>query len=535
MLASSITNPIVFVTSSLIFTVKYSAYGSKTPAYFCERKYSAYDFKTSASFLSPKISANFLSGPNEVFFYGGTCGLWCSNTLTIAFSPALSGTSITLKYQFPHTAQCQYQHTGDDTLTITVSSNLSYTSSSCGVAVSPSLTSLSQISATGRQGQGHAYFGNITVDGSNDNIFIDDQIVLTFANSSDVTGFAAGQLIYKQGDTAVRGKVESVNSASSPYTITIRSNSTWGNGDVLQTTDLLNEVRTIFPSGLWWIKDRQNSNQHQLVDSFNGTSDVWQVPNATGSHTYSAPTGNSVAWCWKAGGAAVSNGNGSITSIVSANIDAGFSIVQYTGNGSNDQTVGHGLGKKPEFIFLRGLAGATTAWHHLAASPANGWLYLHSDQEWNNFTDDTIFQEAGMSATTFGIGSDTAVNQSTTDYTAYVWTSIPGYSAFGSYTGKSSTDGPFVYTGFRPAFVMIKSASATSHWQVYDSTRNVSNPTTLFCSPDNTLGETTNSDIDLISNGFKIRSSNTPGGTVIYAAFAEKPSFAKNFSSANPR
>jgi len=365
--------------------------------------------------------------------------------------------------------------------------------------------------------------GNIQSNGSYD-VFVDNQIVLTFANSSDVTGFAAGQLVYKQGNTAVRGKVESVNSASSPYTITIRSNGTWGNGDVLQNTNILNEAKTIFPSGLWWIKDRQNLNQHQLIDSVRANDKALTSPtlDVNGEITYASPSGNSVAWCW--------NYNSSNPSI------NGFEIITYTGNDTADRQISHNLGSEPEFIITKQIDGSQQfmCYHkNLGVNYAIDLNLTSGSYSWSAYK--------GVSSTNYTIGGNgTQVNDDTKDYVSYLWTSVPGYSAFGKYNSNNNSDGPVIITGFNPSFLLVK-RTTTEHWQIIDSTRNISNPTNSVLQPSATSIDYTNSvnNVDFLSNGFKIRNTGGPFNSstneYIYAAFAEKPVFAKNFSSVNAR
>ena len=294
--------------------------------------------------------------------------------------------------------------------------------------------------------------------------------------------------------------------------------------------NILTSAQGAFASGLWWIKDRANANQHQLVDVMNGTSDVWYTPAGTGGHAYAAPAGNSVAWCWLAGDSNVANTDGTVASTVRANNEAGFSIVRWNGAWTTDATAGHGLTQSPDFVIYLGYTGNLIAAWHSAPTPAAGYLYLNSTIGWSTNID--ILNSAGMTATTIGIGSFS--NGATN--TAYVWHSVPGYSAFGSYAGNASDDGPFVYTGFRPAFVLLKCQNAALPWSIFDSTRNTHNPANLKLYPNGTGKENeapngstdgpTFNKIDMLSNGFKLRGSygNTNGSnTYVYAAFAENP------------
>jgi hypothetical protein len=168
-------------------------------------------------------------------------------------------------------------------------------------------------------------------------------------------------------------------------------------------------------------------------------------------------TGNTyVAWNWKANGAGVSNTDGTITSTVSANTDSGFSIVTYTGTGSA-ATVGHGLGAVPRMIIVKNRDQAD-AWqvYHAAntANPETDYLVLNTTAATADAAD--RWNDTLPTSTVFSIGNGVEVNTNTEDYVAYVFAAIPGYSAFGSYTGNGSADGPFVYTGFSPAFMLLK-------------------------------------------------------------------------------
>ena len=233
-----------------------------------------------------------------------------------------------------------------------------------------------------------------------------------------------------------------------------------------------------------------------------------------------------VSWQWKANGTGVSNTDGTITSTVSANTTAGFSVVIWTGGGSAG-TIGHGLGVTPGMIIVKNRSG-TQFWfvNHASISTTQN-LYLNDTAAVQS---DGIFTSRG--ATTFGVG--TGVAGSATNYVAYVFAAVAGYSAFGSYTGNGSADGPFLYTGFRPRWVLIKQSNDVNSWFVWDSTRNSYNAANLTLKPNSSDAEETIYLIDALSNGFKIRTSdvrqNTSGGTYIYMAFAENP-----FKYANAR
>ena len=252
--------------------------------------------------------------------------------------------------------------------------------------------------------------------------------------------------------------------------------------------------------------------------TFNGAT------HNTSGYTY-------VGWQWKGGGAGVTNNDGSVTSTVSANPTAGFSIVTYTGTGAN-ATVGHGLGIAPKMIIIKSRSN-TLNWpvYHegIGAAYYNTRLLLNttgasagaSGAYWNG-------SPAGSTA--FVLGTDTEANTLNATYVAYCFAPITGYSAFGSYTGNGSTDGPFVYLGFRPRWLMMKASSTTSNWELYDTTRdpyNICNAILYANTSGAEPGAATALDIDILSNGFKWREGggqgNDSGVTYIYAAFAENP------------
>jgi hypothetical protein len=254
------------------------------------------------------------------------------------------------------------------------------------------------------------------------------------------------------------------------------------------------------------------------------TSDGFTV----GASSYTnANTQTYVAWNWNAGGSNATNTSGTITSTVRANTTAGFSIVTYTGNGTNGATVGHGLGVTPSMMIFK-KRSSTGNW---IVVPGNSTLLGGSYYLQLNTTS-AIISNSDMYTSYPGTGvfylsTNTDINASGSTYVAYCFAPISGFSAFGSYTGNSSTDGPFVYTGFRPEFVMIKGSSVITNWTIVDAARNTSNVTTLNLRTNSAAAETTDIDFDLLSNGFKLRGSgsggNNSGSTYIYMAFAENP------------
>jgi len=253
---------------------------------------------------------------------------------------------------------------------------------------------------------------------------------------------------------------------------------------------------------------------------------------------------NFVSWNWKANGAGVSNTDGSITSTVSANTTSGFSIVSYTGTGAT-ATIGHGLGVTPAMFIVKSRSTAGTSWMTWSkhfSSATDTFLRLNttaSIQTISNF-----WGTSAPNSTTFGVGAggyDNNVSGATT--IAYCFAEIKGYSKFGSYTGNGNADGPFIYTGFKPALVIQKhySGAATEGWQMWDTKRNTYNLTDLNLAADAAAAEFTATAraIDILSNGFKCRgadnSGNASGQGYIYMAFAENPLVGTNGVPATAR
>ena len=325
-------------------------------------------------------------------------------------------------------------------------------------------------------------------------------------------------------------------------------------GGSLQGTGALQAAQLHFPNGLWWVKDMDNVDDHYLVDCMNGTNDALKCPTGTRGHTYSNPDGKTVIWGWKVGDSDVDNSSGSIASTCRSNPDAGFSIVQWTGTAS-DETIGHGLNQSPEFIIISGGSSGIPLYHH-KRSPAPSSLYLRLNAS-GTFSGG-VFRDAEFTDSVFAVSGDNIVNQSGELMTAYLWHSVPGFSAIGSFEGNGSRQGPLIELGFRPAFVMFKTNPNNYNWRIHDSEREYSSGTDVisgvFNAQWNYLEANTTSaqsgpysrsyyyqhaSIDFLSNGFKLHTENSSynhnGSSTYYIAFAERPSFAKNFSSPNAR
>ena len=247
------------------------------------------------------------------------------------------------------------------------------------------------------------------------------------------------------------------------------------------------------------------------------------------SRAYNGSTDNYIAWQWKAnGGTTASNTDGGITTTVQANTDAGFSIVTWTGTGSAT-TLGHGLGVAPKMLIVKNRSRALDwAVYHTGLTDAGYVIALNSGDaqvdsgtnRWNH-TDPT--------SSVFSVGAGQQTNQSGDSLIAYCFAEKQGYSKFGSYVGNGSTNGPFVYTGFKPAFLIVKKSSGTGNWLLYDNKRGAFNLNDEYFYINSNAGESTSatSGYDFLSNGFKTRNTyndgNVSGQTYIYMAFAENP------------
>ena len=243
---------------------------------------------------------------------------------------------------------------------------------------------------------------------------------------------------------------------------------------------------------------------------------------------------NFVAWQWKAnGGTTSSNTDGDITSTVQVNQDAGFSIVTYTGNTSNNQTVGHGLGAKPGLILIRNRTRAES-WrlNNHAINNGTGMIIVNSVAAYN--TTGTTLMNVAPTSSVFSVSTDWSVNGNY-PFVAWCWAEKQGYSKFDSYKGNGNANGPFVYTGFKPAFVMVKNSSGgVGHWTMYDNKRAATNLNNKKLAANLSEAENDNAQlggdaygIDFLSNGFKIRltgnNHNVSAATYIFMAFAENP------------
>ncbi len=303
-----------------------------------------------------------------------------------------------------------------------------------------------------------------------------------------------------------------------------------------------------------WIKNRDVAEAHNLYDVIRGAEQqlysnsgdvefdrgVYGLKSFT-SNGFTLGTGGEVndssekyvAWNWLAGGSPSSNSNGSITSSVSANTKAGFSIVTYTGNATAGATVGHGLSKTPEMYIVksRSLGTGWVTYHKdMASSPEDGYLVLNGSDA---FFDTIVWNDTPPTSSVFSLApSGYSSNNASATYVAYCFHSVEGYSSVGSWTGtgsSSGTPGPYVYTGFRPAWVMLKRTDSTGNWWMLDNKRDPFNEALRSLRANGTDVEDGYSGnfLDFYSNGFGVRTSgtqvNASGGNYVYLAFADQP------------
>ena len=315
-----------------------------------------------------------------------------------------------------------------------------------------------------------------------------------------------------------------------------------------------------FEPNFVWIKGRSGTQYHELHDSVRGAGkrlfsnetsaetdfqtltsfddDGFTVAIGTAGNNGTNENGTTyVGWSWKAGGTAVLNEDGTIDSQVSANQDAGFSIVTYSGTLSSTGTasVGHGLSSRPEMVIYKsrnvtgGDAGEWAVWHDYLSTDNHILRLQNSDAESNKSGNGDM--SSLFTATTFGTNYTSGLNVTGNNYVAYCFHSVDGYSKFGSYEGNGSADGTFVYTGFRPAWIMVKEIDASGFWMIQDNKiYPFNNGDTRSLAANDSGAESTISargnEMDILSNGFKMRASTgdfNASNTHIYVAFAEAP------------
>jgi hypothetical protein len=313
-----------------------------------------------------------------------------------------------------------------------------------------------------------------------------------------------------------------------------------GNGSTLSVTGVG------FQPDWVWAKVRSTTGIHGLFDVVRGVTKVLSSDTTSAENTLSGVTafnsdgfslgsdwnlngGTYVAWNWKAGATAVTNTAGTITSSVSASTTSGFSVVTYSGNGTAGATVGHGLGVTPAMVIVKSRTISPSAWRSYNKNLANAatTLDLNSDAAADG-TNASSFNSTAPTSSVFSLGTSDSTNNSSATYVAYCFAEVTGFSKFGSYVGNGSTDGTFVYTGFKPRFIMVKSTGSAS-WMMYDTARSTYNVDAIVLAANLNLAELNSTDwyMDILSNGFKLRTTygqvNNSGTQFIFMAFAEAP------------
>ena len=295
-----------------------------------------------------------------------------------------------------------------------------------------------------------------------------------------------------------------------------------------------------------WIKQRNaGSTDHGMFDSSRGVTKNLKTNASDAESTeaqsvktfntdgftlgtsgdYNGSSDTHVAFQWKSqGGNTVSNSDGSITSTVQANTTAGFSIVTYTGTGAN-ATVGHGLGVAPKAVIIKSLS-ATYEWRSYF-SPIGAGKYMVLNETYAQATGSNFMNDTAPTSSVFTVGTGSKVNSDGETYIAYCFTEKQGYSKFSSFTGNGNNDGPMVFCGLKPSFLMIKETVSGGGWGIWDNKRTPTNPMTIRLLANTSGADDTSNDnaVDFLSNGFKMRTSsggfNQASTEIIYMAFGE--------------
>ena len=361
-------------------------------------------------------------------------------------------------------------------------------------------------------------------------LVIDDNPVIANSQTLDV----ANGSLFSNGDIVIStvDNKSGVVTAAGATSITVNSLSDW-NGTYASGEGVYKHLCAAaglgpFENGLAWVKDRANTNQHQLVDSVRGGNLALNCPTFGVQTAYAAPAGNSVAWCWN----------------LVPDRSNGFDIVTWAGDNADNRRIPHNLGAVPEFQIAKCIDSSDPEFLvAYTGIPSGQTLVLNRDYALVSGVSQGVLAPPD-SDTTFGTITGTSgrqnINQNGLTYISYLWRSVPGYSSMGSYSGTGNRDAAFVYTGFRPAFLLTKSTSI-GDWQIRDSARGTYNPVSHVLIPNSTNqeGGAASYEIDLLSNGFKIRGDlaaiNGAGQTILYMAFAEHPFGGSNVSPSPAR
>jgi len=330
---------------------------------------------------------------------------------------------------------------------------------------------------------------------------------------------------------------------------TINKSTDYMNTKLYSGTGAIQTVSGVgFEPSMIWMKSRTNAGNHQVTDQVRGLTKYIR-PNATNaedtktnavtavnsdgfvlgadsSNDINASGQNYASWNWKANGQGSSNTDGSInTTYTSVNTTSGFSIIQYTGNGSSGATIGHGLGVVPKVVIVKLTSGSGYDWgvYHASLGNTKNLRLNLTDAE---ATSTAFWNDTTPSSSLVTLGNNATVNGSGSTYIAYCFAEKQGYSKFGSYVGNGNADGTFIYTGFKPALFLLKESNGTNSWQIFDNKRPGYNLTDKYLKPNENAAEVSgNNQIDILSNGVKLKSSNTgnngSGQNFIYMAFGQ--------------
>ena len=313
-----------------------------------------------------------------------------------------------------------------------------------------------------------------------------------------------------------------------------------------------------FQPDFTWIKERNGSTNHMLTDSVRGATKTLHAQNTDSESTdaqalksfdsdgftvgtngdVNTNTDTYVSWNWKAGGSASNNTDGNKTISLSVNTTAGFSVGTYAGTGQ-DSTIGHGLGAVPDWLMIKNRSSGSRKWQlwHNGLTGTNKYLAIdRSDAE---LTDTASWDNTAHTSSVWNTYGSGEANQNGENFVCYAWKPIKGFSKFGSYKGQGNSDGPMIYTGFKPAWIMTKQIDGSSSWILHDNKRDPINPIDEFFTAEEGDAVGDLDSFDLLSNGFKVRTSNgdrnSDTNTFVYWAFAESPIVNSNAVPNNAR
>ena len=335
-------------------------------------------------------------------------------------------------------------------------------------------------------------------------------------------------------------------------------------GDASSTSHTLDGSENMQPD-LAWFKSRSRADNHRIVDALRGTNslksnttdaevdsasdgftsldaDGFTLNGSGGGGEFNAASGTYVTWCWKMGTTSGISGTGNLTvNGYSFNSTAKQSVIVYTGNGGSSGTYTHGLGSAPGFIFGKNRDEAGDGWfaYHHKNTSAPETDYLVPNTTAATADSDGYWNDVAPTSTLVTVGGGGEVNRAE-QQVAYCFAEVQGYSKFGSYTGNGNADGPMIFTGMKPAFVMIKRTDSTTNWYMFDNKRGGCNAADYWLYANTNNSENASGgNIDFLSNGFKIKNSegdiNNSGSTLIYIAFAEAPFVNSNGVPCNAR